>query len=97
MVLLGFFVAEANQAKCPGRAGARPSFAFERESDADINLLSVQVVEDVLHRLTFEWDTVAPPRPQFFDNLEVRVFLDTGDEPAAVLVDAVKQLEIVET
>jgi len=57
--------------------------------------LSLQVVEDGLQRLSFQWNAVAPPRPQFFDNLKVRVVLDAGDEPAAVLVDAVEESEIV--
>jgi len=42
-------------------------------------------------------DTVATPRPQFFDDLEVRVVFHPGDEPSAVLVDSVEQPEVVET
>jgi len=67
----------------------------KRKRDADVDDLSLQVVEDVLQRLAFQRDTIAPPRPQFFDNVEVRVVLDTGDEPAVILVDAVEQPEIV--
>lgn len=96
MVLLSILVTEADQSKCPGRAGARPSFALKRESDTDIDLPSLQVVEDVLQRLAFEWDTVAPPRTKFFDDLEVCVVFDAGDESAVILVDAVEQPEIVE-
>jgi hypothetical protein len=34
-----------------------------------------------LQRLTFQWHTVAPSRPEFFDDLEVRILFDPGDEP----------------
>jgi len=62
MLLLGSLVPQADQSKRPGRAGARPSLALKRERNPDIDFLSVQVVENVLHRLSFEWNTVAPPR-----------------------------------
>jgi hypothetical protein len=96
MVLSGVLIAQANQPKRPGRASSRPSSALERERDADIDRLSLQVVKGGLQRLSFQWDTVSPPRPQLFDDLEVRVVLDTRDEPTAVLVNAVEQPEIVE-
>ena len=63
MVLVGLLVAQADQPKRPGRACARPSFAIKRDRDADINLLSLQVVKDGLQRLPFQRDTVTPPRP----------------------------------
>jgi hypothetical protein len=53
MVLTGFLIAQANQPKPPGRASARPPFALERKRDEDIDLLSLQVVEDGLQRLYF--------------------------------------------
>jgi hypothetical protein len=40
--------------------------------------------------------TVASLHSQFLDDLEVRVVSDTRDEPAVILVDTVKQPEIVE-
>ena len=96
MVLFGFLVAQTNQSKRPGHASARPSLALERECNPDIDLLSLQVVEDVLQRLPFYWDTVATPRPQFFDDLEVRVAFDPGDEPTVISVNTVEQPELVE-
>jgi len=63
----------------------------KRKRDADVDDLSLQVVEDGLQRLAFERYAVASPRPQFFDDLEVRVVLNTGGEPAVILVDSVEQ------
>jgi len=96
LVCISLLVANANQSEAAVRAGARPSFAVERECDADVDFLSLQVVEDGLQRLTFERYAVASPNSQFLDDLEVRVVFDTRDEPAVVLVDTVKQPEIVE-
>jgi len=96
MVLFGLLVTQSDQSKRSGRAGARPSLALKGERDADINLLSLQVVEDGLQRLSLKRDAVTPPRPQFFGDLEVRVVFDTRNEPAVILVDTVEQPEIVE-
>jgi len=54
MVFAGLLVAQTDQSKRPGRARARPSFAVERECDPDVDLLSLQVVEDVLQCLSFQ-------------------------------------------
>lgn len=84
MVLVARLVAESDQSKRPGPAATGPSFEVEREGDASVDFLSLQVVEDVLRRLPFERDTVAPPRAQLLNDLEVRVVFDSGNEPAIV-------------
>jgi hypothetical protein len=54
MILLGLVVAQTNQTKCSGPSAAGSSFDIERESDSNIDFLSVQVVENVLQRLSFD-------------------------------------------
>ena len=96
MVLTILLVEQANEPELLRGGGRRPTFAVELQLDEYVDFLSLKVVEDGLQRLPFQRDTVAPPRPQFLDDLRVRIGLYTGDEPAVISVTTVEQPEIVE-
>ena len=53
------------------------------------------ITQDGLQRLPLQRNAVPATRPEFFDDLEVSVIFDTGDEPAVIGVNAVEQPKIV--
>jgi len=74
-----------------------PTFEVELHFDENVSFLSLKDVEDGFQRLLRQHDTIPSLREQFFDDFWIGIGLDAGNEPAAIRVNTVEKLEIVET